>query len=352
MIDPAGPSHRRFRAGLGVLVALLVLLFAGRLAPVERQPVVPADGDVRATRQQRRGGVDFNEPISGLVANRAALWVGHDTTVERLDPRTLRVTATVELPRIPTLVTSGRVTPIRGLAASAAGDVVWVSVANATAGLVRIDATSARVVAALPVASVGPAAVIGTGSAAGVWVVCCGGETFLGPSGLVRVDPATNRVVAQVLLPGLPDAVGVGSSGVWVRAAGGPVWRIDPATNRVVAEVTIPHGLSGTRGSVLVGHDAVWVSDPASRTVVRIDPHTNRVAGRTEVGGSPLAATADGTVLAASGPRVLGLDRRTVRSAQVEGLIGDYATAFAVVGDKIWVAETNTLLSLDRRELR
>src|SRR4030095_9797209 len=98
------------------------------------------------------------------VANPGACWVAHDTTDQRLAPRTLRVTATVELPRIPTLVTSGRVTPIRGLAASAAGDVVWVSVANATAGLVRIDATSARVVTALPVASVGPAAVIGTGS--------------------------------------------------------------------------------------------------------------------------------------------------------------------------------------------
>ena len=351
MVDPERPSHRRFRAGLGVLAALLVLLVAGHLAPVERQPPVPADGDVRATRQQRPGGVDFNEPVSGLVASRAALWVGHDTTVERLDPRTLRVTATVELPPIIKLVMSGSLAPIRGLAASAAGDAVWVSVANSTAGLVRIDAATARVVAALPVASVGPAAVSGAGSAAGVWAVCCGGETYIGQGRLVRVDPATNRVVARVLLPGLPDAVGVGSSGVWVRAAAGPVWRIDPVTNRVVAEVTIPHGLSA-QGSVLVGHDAVWVSDPASRTVVRIDPRSNRVVGRVEVGGSPLAATADGTVLAASGPRVLGLDRRTVRSAQVEGLIGDYAIAFAVVGDKIWVAETNTLLSLDRRELR
>jgi hypothetical protein len=352
MVDPARPSHRRVRAGLGVLAAVVVLLVAGRLAPVERQPPTPADGDVRAPPQQRRGGADFNEPISGLVANRAALWVGHDTTIERLDPRTLRVTATVELPSVVTLVMSGRVTPIRGLAASAAGDVIWVSVANSAAGLVRIDAASARVVAALPVASVGPAAVSGAGSAAGVWVVCCGGETFLGPSRLVRVDPATNRVVAQVLLPGLPDAVGVGPSGVWVRAAAGPVWRVDPVTNRVVAEVTIPHGLSGTRGSVLVGHDAVWVSDPASRTVVRIDPRSNRVAGRVEVAGSPLAATADGTVLAASGGRVLGLGRRTVRSVEVKGLIGDYATAFAVVGDTIWVAETDALRSVDRRELR
>jgi DNA-binding beta-propeller fold protein YncE len=185
-----------------------------------------------------------------------------------------------------------------------------------------------------------------------VWVVCCGGETFLGPSRLVRVDPATNRMVAQVLLPGLPDAVGVGSSGVWVRAAAGPVWRIDPVTNRVVAEVAIPRGLNGTKGSVLVGRDAVWVTDPASRTVVRIDPRSNRVTSRHEVGGSPLAATPDGTVLATSGGRVLGLGRPTVRSAQVDGLIGDYATALAVMGDRIWVAETDSLLSLDGRELR
>jgi hypothetical protein len=348
MVDPARPSHRRLLAWLGVLAAILVLLVAGRLAPVERQMPAPAAPDVRPLPQPQGGRVDFNEPISGLVANRAALWVSHDTTIERLDPRTLRVTATLNLPPSATLVTSGRLTPIRGLAASAAGDAIWVSVANAAGGLVRIDAASARVVAALPVAAVGPAAV----SAAGVWVVCCGGETFLGPSRLIRVNPATNRVVAQVLLPGLPDAVGVGSSGVWVRAAAGPVWRIDPATNRVVAEVAIPHGLNGTRGSVLVGRDAVWVSDPASRTVVRIDPHSNRVAGRAEVGGSPLAATADGTVLAASGGRVLGLGRRTVRSAQVEGLIGDYATALAVVGDRIWVAETDSLLSVDRHELR
>jgi DNA-binding beta-propeller fold protein YncE len=351
MVDPARPPHRRLQAGLGVLAALLVLLVAGRLAPVERQPPpLPAEGDLPASPQQRRGGVDFNEPISGLAASRAALWVSHDTTVDRLDPRTLRVTATVALPPVVTVATSGSVIPIRGLAA--AGDAVWVSVANSAAGLVRIDAAAARVVAALPVAAVAPAAVSGTGSAAGVWAVCCGGETFLGPSRLVRVDPATNRLVAQVLLPGLPDAVGVGPSGVWVRAAAGPVWRVDPATNRVVAEVAVPHGLSGTQGSVLVAHDAVWVSDPASRTVVRIDPRSNRVTGRVAVGGSPLAAAPDGTVLATSGGRVLGLGRRRLRSAPVEGLVGDYATAFAVVGGTVWVAEGDSLLPVDRRQLR
>jgi DNA-binding beta-propeller fold protein YncE len=352
MVGPAWLSRTRLRVGLGVLAAVGMLLVVGRLAPPGSAPSPRPEGDGAAAPQRLGSGVDFNEAISGLVADRATLWVSHDTTVDRLDPRSLRVTATVSLPASATLVTSGRVTPIRGLAAGSGGGVIWVSVANSAAGLVRIDAASARVVATVPVAGVGPAAVSDEGSAAGVWVVCCGGETFLGPSRLVRVDPATNRVVAQVLLDGLPDAVGVGPSGVWVRGAAGPVWRIDPASNRVVAKVTVPHGLSGTRGSVLVGHDAVWVSDPASRTVVRIDPRSNRVVGSSEVGGSPLAATADGTVVAASGGRVLGLRHGTVNGAQVKGLNGDYATALAVVADTIWVAETDTLFHLDRHELR
>src|SRR6266545_6475571 len=142
MVGPARPSRTGLRAGLGVLAAIGLLLVAGRLSAPAPQP----DAGVGAAPQQLLGGgVDFTEPISGLVANRAALWVGHDTTIERLDPRTLRVTATVELPASATLVTSGRLTPIRGLAASAAGDAIWVSVANSAAGLVRIDAASARV---------------------------------------------------------------------------------------------------------------------------------------------------------------------------------------------------------------
>lgn len=351
MDGPARPSRNGFRAGLGVLAAIGVLLVVGRLSPVARQASSPLDGDEPAA-PPRGGGVEFDQPVSGLVANGAAVWVAHGTTVERLDPRTLRVTATTELPAIATAVRSGVSRPVRGLATTTAGDVIWVSLANPIAGLVRIDAASARVVAVLPVASVGPAAVSSAGSAAGVWVVCCGGETYLGPGRLLRLDPATNRVVANVALPGLPDAVGVGPSGVWVRAAAGPVWRVDPATNRVVAKVTIPHGLSGTRGSVLVGQDAVWVSDPASRTVVRIDPRSNRVAGRVEVGGSPLAAAADGTVVAVSGGSVLGLGRGTVHSAQVVGLNGEYATALAAVADRIWIAESDALLHVDWRELR
>jgi hypothetical protein len=292
--------------------------------------------------------VEFAQPISGLAVTPTAVWVAHGTTIERLDPRTLLVTASLQVAPIATDLLSGVARPIRGLAAAAGSGAIWASLPSPAGGLLRIDPTTARVAAVVPVAGVAAPAVANAGSAAGVWVVCCGGETFLGTGELVRVDPATNRVVARIALPGLPDAVGVGPSGVWVRAAAGPVWRVDPVTNRVVATVTVPHGLGGTPGGVLVGQAAVWVSDPASASVVRIDPRSNRIAGRVDGVGRALAA-ADGTVVATSGGRLLGLGRRPVRSVDVDALNGVYATALAVGEGRIWIAESGMLLHVDQR---
>jgi glutamine cyclotransferase len=350
MAGLARSSRTGLRAGLGVLAALGVLLVAGRLSAVGSDPSSAPDEAASAPAQAPHSVVELTEPISGLAVDRKGLWVAHGGTVDRLDPRALQVTGSAQAPRAAAAVPPDATGQIRGLAAG--GGAIWATLASPARGLVRIDAATARVVAVLPVAGVGPAAVGGTGAAAGVWVVCCGGETFLGPSRLVRVDPASNRVVAQIPLPGLPDAVGVGPSGVWVRAAAGPVWRIDPVTNRVVAEVPVPRGLGGTQGSVLVGRDAVWVSDPASATVLRIDPRSNRVVGRVEVAGAPLAATADGTVVAVSGGRVLSLGGGPLRGVHVDELNGAYASALAATADTIWIAESDALLRVDRRELR
>jgi DNA-binding beta-propeller fold protein YncE len=90
-----------------------------------------------------------------------------------------------------------------------------------------------------------------------VWVACCSAETSGTDGRLSRIDSATNRIVATIRLHGLPDAVGAGVSGVWVRGALGPVWHIDPAANRVVGRVRVPGGLGGQWGGVLVGGDAV-----------------------------------------------------------------------------------------------
>ncbi len=349
-----GPSPPRSRLwyGLIVLAAVGLLAVAGHLLSAGLRPTAtPLDGQVMAPPRPARSGVEFAQPITGLAVTSTAVWVAHGTTIERLDPHTLRVTASLGVASIASDIPSNIARPIRGLAAAPGGDAIWASLRSTSSGLLRIDASTARIAAVIPIASVAPAAVSDTGRTAGVWIVCCGGETYLGKGQLIRVDPATNRVVARIALPGLPDAVGVGASGVWVRGAAGPVWRIDPVTNRVVTTVIVPNGLGGTQGSVLVGRDAVWVTDPASATVLRIDPRRNRVAGRFGLAGRALAATADGTVVAASGGRVLSLGPGAVRSVEVAGINGEYTTALAAVAGTIWIAESGLLLHVDQRQL-
>jgi hypothetical protein len=341
------PPRRGLLSGLTVLAAIGVLAVIGRLwsaglAPPSAGLAAPG-GEGLATSRPVPGGVEFGQPVNGLAVTRAAVWIAHGTTIERLDPRTLRATATV---RVPALLNQPIAWPIRGIAAEPAGDAVWASLPT---GLLRIDAASARVVATVPAAGVAPPAV---GDAA-VWVVCCGGETSLGAARLTRVDPVSNRVVAEIALPGLPDAVAVGPSGVWVRGVAGPVWRVDPASNRVVATVPVPHGLGGAQGSVLVGRDAVWVSDPDSETALRIDPRRNRITSQAEVFGRALAAAADGAVVATGHGRLLRLGPGPVRSVDVDGINGEYVTALATLAGTIWIAtESGIVLHIDQQAWR
>ncbi len=341
----AEPWRTRLRTGLAAIAAVGLLVVAGRLWQPGSERLAPPGDEASALPQPLRGGVEFAQPISGLAVTPTAVWVALGTTIVRLDPHTLRATARLRVSAVVD-APAGTARPVRGLAA---GDhAIWATLPSPTGGLLRIDPDTARVVAVVPVASVAPAAV----SSTAVWVVCCGGETFLGAGQLVRVDPATNRVVARIALPGLADAVGVGPSGVWVRAAAGPVWRVDPVTNRVVATLEVPHGLGGAQGSVLVDPGAVWVSDPAAATVTRIDPRSNRIAARVDVAGRALAAAPDGTVLATNHQQVLGLFPGPVRSVDVDGLDGAYATALVAGADTIWVAESGVLFHVGQRELR
>jgi hypothetical protein len=83
-----------------------------------------------------------------------------------------------------------------------------------------------------------------------VVAVCCAGNAQPGAGRLVRVlGPRPRRVVA---LPGRPNAVGDGPSGVWVRGAGGGVWHLDEDSLRVVATVAVRGGLGVAPGSVAV----------------------------------------------------------------------------------------------------
>jgi hypothetical protein len=100
-----------------------------------------------------------------------------------------------------------------------------------------------------------------------------------GPDGLVRIDPATNAVVAEVPLDAALTvsrlAYGGGSLWAFATATVGPdtVVRIDPATNAVTTTIPLGH----VAGTMAFGHNALWVTSPTSDLVLRIDPETNAV---------------------------------------------------------------------------
>jgi YVTN family beta-propeller protein len=124
-----------------------------------------------------------------------------------------------------------------------------------------------------------------------------------GAGTVVRVDPATNQVVGKPLrVRADAEAIAVGQGARWVaRVAPGDlgaplddaVTRIDLASGRMVATITVRRGpldLAVTPG-------AVWVTNSGGGgdSVARIDPQTNRLAGRpVSTGTSPQSLAVGG----------------------------------------------------------
>jgi streptogramin lyase len=49
--------------------------------------------------------------------------------------------------------------------------------------------------------------------------------------------------------------------------------------------------IGGNPAGLAVGEGSVWVADPATRSVIRVNPHTNQVEERIRVGGQPRGIT-------------------------------------------------------------
>ena len=195
-----------------------------------------------------------------------ALWLADDGSNEvvRIDPRRMRLAA-----RIPV--------PGRAWGVAAGNDhVIVVSVPGAgpVTGPVgrrflrRLDPRTNRLSA--PLARVGcePGITVGAGA---VW-------TFDFCSGvLARRDPRTLRVTRTAKFGVLSQKPAVAFGSVWLASRGG-VLRVDPDTLRVVARIP------ARSLTIAIGEGSVWAFDPAHLVVRKIDPRTNRVVGRLEVG--------------------------------------------------------------------
>jgi YVTN family beta-propeller protein len=162
-----------------------------------------------------------------------------------------------------------------------------------------------RFAAVIPLPGAGPMTVAN----GRLWVLDAAGR-------VVRINPVTSRVVGRPLrVPADAAAIAIGQGALWATSVadgdlGAPgkdaVARIDLATGRTVATVTVPRApldLMATPG-------AVWVTNAGGGgdRVVRIDPQTNRLAGRpVRTGDSPQSLAVGGGSL-----WVANHDERTV----------------------------------------
>ena len=268
-------------AAVLLLVAAAIGLAAGALRPAP-PPTSSPSGPATPTPATSQGAAvpsafalaaDATVPVQGpigIVATDNAIWVLASGRLDRIDPVTNTVVASVPLGSASDLY--------NGLAAGPGG--LWATDSDSQT-LYRVDPAS-NTVASTIAAGLAPKGVLATADA--VWVADVHGGTVL------RVDPATNRVATTVFL------ATSGSSGPnWLASGFGSIWvdvpnaaslvRIDPGTNLVQATIKVRPGISPC-GGFAVTATAVWVTGcTASPIVARFDPSTNLVTATVDLGG-------------------------------------------------------------------
>jgi DNA-binding beta-propeller fold protein YncE/predicted Ser/Thr protein kinase len=105
---------------------------------------------------------------------------------------------------------------------------------------------------------------------------------FLGGDGV--------SVSSQIAVAKPPLRLAVGPRTVWATSAvDGTLTGIDPQTRRVVSKQQVGKGASG----VTIGAGSVWISNPHTGMVLRID-EAGKVTARIHIGGSPGAIVSGG----------------------------------------------------------
>lgn len=109
---------------------------------------------------------------------------------------------------------------------------------------------------------------------------------------VARLDSTTGELIASIRLPAPPIAMAADDQAVWVALdRGETLWRIDPRDNVAVSAVRVPGGVI----DLAVDERAVWALG-ADGGLSRIDPQTNTITGRTNLGRGGSIAVGQGAV--------------------------------------------------------
>lgn len=216
----------------------------------------------RWSRQGKLAEVPMAHPCGAMAIAHGGLWVADckDNTLNRIDIRTARITAT-----IPT----GIANPKGELNVVAGAGSIWV--ASDQKGVVsRVDPATNRVTATIPVNLGTHYLAFGFGS---VWAVSSESRS------IQRIDPATNAVAKTTALGKDPGFIAAGEGGVWVQEQGdGTVVRIDPQSGDVTGRTKVGTALKW--GDIDTGGGLVWLRTTEDQTFVVIDPKSLAILAR------------------------------------------------------------------------
>jgi YVTN family beta-propeller protein len=308
---------------LAVIGAVAVRLASSGTSAVRVAPNSVAEIDVRSGRLLAAAPVGVRP--GPIAFGSGSLWVANrdDQTISRVDPKSLRTLANIQLPA-----------PPMGLAASADG--VWVVEPNAIPG--RSSVSVSRIdpqfnVTALPV-HVGNVVPDGPGS-----VAAQGNAVWVAPSNglLTRLDALTGAVHAQVDPNASPSGIAVGEGAVWLTdsepdSETNNVIRVDPTG--LLKAIPVGNGPS----AIAAGDGGVWVVDALDETVVRIDPATSSVTTTIPVGRSPSGvAVGDGAVWVANSGDGTVTRINPITSKGTTITVGGSPQALAVAGGRVYV---------------
>ena len=196
------------------------------------------------------------KPCSGLAAGFGSIWVPNctDKTVSRVDIATNTVVATIPV---------GPAESEGGLAASR--DAIWIP-SDKQGVLSKIDPKTNTVVATIEIPPGSPACTFGEGA---VW--CTSTEKSV----VVRVDPKSNKITDMVDVGPKPRFLTTGGGSVWTLNQGdGTVSRVDPKKRKLIAHIEV--GVPGTGGEIAWGEGGVWLT-VFQIPLTFIDPRTNAV---------------------------------------------------------------------------
>jgi serine/threonine-protein kinase len=343
-IAPAVRPRRRVRGSVRgkrlVLAAVLAVAAAAVAATLLTRgtssvsPLTSVDSLARIDPRTGRlvAATAVTDPVA-VAAGNGSVWIadGNDRTVSRLDPRTGKITRSID---VGALRRSMIVDP---LALALGGNAVAVgSGPDGEVVLLRPGAPAQRV--ELGEENVSTATVATAFGAGSFWAATALDQTIW------RIDPRTGHVVRRIPLEPRPSALAYGShrygqAALWVASSDGAVLEIDPVTNRVVTQLELPF----VPGGIAFGAYALWLTDPSRNAVVRLDVPGN-VIGQTsrtfKVGRGPsgiafgagsvwVGNSGDGTV-----SRIDPTTQRVVGTVRV----GPRPGAIAVGADGVWVA--------------